>query len=528
MSEHQDIAGVYYVSPPPVTRSLNDPTVTLADPKTWEILWGDYRSETGELIDVAKAVSVPAIWQAVSLISGDIAKLPFELYRRRPDISEDARELARDEPLSRLVRIAPNESTTAIKFWRRVMVQVLLWGNAYVWIEREVVNESQGLIVGSGQPVGLYSLLPDRTWSEMINGTPYIVTEAMSDGNVSLKAIPVADCLHLEWINYGDKDACQLIHAARNSIALNLAQERFAAKFFKHGGRVGGILELPTGMPKPARDVVEQGFRASYEGTDNPFKTVILRDNAKFHEAQRSPTESQLVEANEQQVRQIARWFNLLPSKLGLSDSVSYNSKSEDNQAYLDSTLAIWLAQIAAECNAKLLSAEQQSSLFFEHNVGALLRMNQLQRYQAYQIAIQNRFLSPNEVRAAENRMPYDGGDVYENPATSSPLAAPAAEIPQAQQQPQAAGKPSTGLLRVLYTLTANARHRAENPRSFVEFVDGNLTWHRKQSNDLVGNDQIVEQVHQRLKKIAATVTAEQLYGEVDAAMGRMEKEFCA
>ena len=163
MSEHQDIAGVYYVSPPPVTRSLNDPTVTLADPKTWEILWGDYRSETGELIDVAKAVSVPAIWQAVSLISGDIAKLPFELYRRRPDISEDARELARDEPLSRLVRIAPNESTTAIKFWRRVMVQVLLWGNAYVWIEREVVNESQGLIVGSGQPVGLYSLLPDRT-----------------------------------------------------------------------------------------------------------------------------------------------------------------------------------------------------------------------------------------------------------------------------------------------------------------------------------------------------------------------------
>jgi len=269
---------------------------------------------------------------------------------------------------------------------------------------------------------------------------------------------------------------------------------------------------------------VEQGFRQSYEGTENPFKTVILRDSAKFHEAQRSPEESQLVDANEQQVRQIARWFNLSPSKLGLSDSVSYNSKSEDNQAYLDSTLAIWLAQIAAECNAKLLTTEQQSSLFFEHNVGALLRMNQLQRYQAYQIAITNRFLSPNEVRAAENRMPYDGGDIFENPNTTTTMTSQAEQ----QDQPadvQAASSPTTGFLRVLYTLTANARHRAENPTSFCNFIDGNLAWHRKQSQDLVGNDQLVEQVHKTLKKIAATATADQLYGEVDAAMGRLEQE---
>lgn len=521
----EDIAGVYYVSPPQIQRSLNDPTVSLSDPRTWEILWGDYRTETGEMIDAAKAVSVPAIWQAISLISGDIAKLPFELYRRRPDISDDARELARDEAVSRLVRLAPNDTTTAIKFWRRVMVHVLLWGNAYVWVERQTVNEAGGLVVGSGEPVALYPLLPDRTWLEVINGTQYFVTEAMSGSGAALRAIPVADVMHIEWINYGDKEGCQMLYAARNSIALNLAQERFASKFFKHGGRIGGILELPTGMPKTARDVVEQGFRQSYEGTENPFKTVILRDNAKFHEAQRSPAESQLVDASEQQVRQIARWFNLAPSKLGLSDSVSYNSKSEDNQAYLDSTLAIWLAQIASESNAKLLTSEQQTSLFFEHNVGALLRMNQLQRYQAYQIAIQNRFLSPNEVRAAENRMPYDGGDVYANPATSSNTTlAGGQESPQASPDPQQASH-STGLMRVLYTLTANARHRAENPKSFCDFVDGNLAWHRKQSNDLVGNEQLVDRVHKQLKKIAATVTADTLYQEVDAAMGRMEQE---
>ena len=94
---------------------------------------------------------------------------------------------------------------------------------------------------------------------------------------------------------------CQLVSLARNSWALGLAQEKFQSKFFANGGRIGGILELPLGMPKPSRDQLEEGFRKSYEGADNPFKTVVLRDNAKFHAAQQSPEDAQLVDASEQQ-----------------------------------------------------------------------------------------------------------------------------------------------------------------------------------------------------------------------------------
>ena len=32
---------------------------------------------------------------------------------------------------------------------------------------------------------------------------------------------------------------------AREAIALGLAQQGFASRFFKHGGRQGGILEIP-------------------------------------------------------------------------------------------------------------------------------------------------------------------------------------------------------------------------------------------------------------------------------------------
>ena len=42
----------------------------------------------------------------------------------------------------------------------------------------------------------------------------------------------------------------------------------------------------------------------------------------------------------------------------------------------------------------------------------ALLRGKTIERYQAYQLAIQNGIYSPNEVRAKEDANPYDGGDV--------------------------------------------------------------------------------------------------------------------
>jgi hypothetical protein len=45
-------------------------------------------------------------------------------------------------------------------------------------------------------------------------------------------------------------------------------------------------------------------------------------------------------------------------------------------------------------------------------------------RMAAYSTAIASRVLSPNEVRAAENRGPYPGGDVFENPNTTTGAAA--------------------------------------------------------------------------------------------------------
>jgi HK97 family phage portal protein len=417
-------------------------------------------SDAGVKVSHDTALMYAPFWEAVSIIADDISCFPFELHER---INEDSAKRLPTDRLTKLVNVQPNEDTDAVTFWNRFMVHCLAWGNGYAWILRN----------GRGEPDELLNLLPDRTAPERVNGQLIYITELATDNGPKLKAILPEDIIHVAGLGYQNGVGCDLVRYARNALGLGLAQEKFGSAFFKHGGRQGGILELPLGMPKPARDTVEEGFRRSYEGADNPFRTVVLRDNAKFHAAQVSPQESQLVEANESQVRNVARLFKLPPSKLGLSDSVSYNSKSEDNQSYLQQSLRIWMKRIAAQCNIKLLLPRDQDTYFFDYDPYELLQMNPSLQAESLSKLIAARVINPNEARVELNMLPYAGGDEFVNPNTMKSGNEPGSPPPE--PKPARSGE----YLRTLFSITARAREKAKHGNTFVLWVDGKLAPYR-------------------------------------------------
>lgn len=492
----------------PNTRSnpLDNPNFDFSDSDAWDqVLGGSYRAETGETMNAGRAFTIGAVWQAINLISGDIAKIPLMLYT---EAASGVRREVKRHPLIDLVQARPNEDENAFKFWRRAMVHALVWNNAYIWAPYDRSN---------GQIKEMYHFLPDRTAMRRIEGNLWCVTEI----NGSKEYFDASEVIHIEGISWDCVEGIDLVSAARNSWALALAQEKFASKFFKHGGRIGGILELPIGMSKPAKDTVEEGFRKKYENTDSPFSTVILRDNAKFHAAQQTPKDSQLIEGTEQQVRQVARWFNLAPSKLGLSDSVSYNSKTEDNQAYLDTTLSHWLKPIAMECTLKLLSNEQRRTMWLEHDTSELLRMDPLKRSQYYNTMIAATVINPNEARRMENMEPYSGGEKYQNPNTSKGLTPdkPAGDGPTANP-PQR----SHSLARIVFHIGSNARHKAKKPASFLEWIDGNLATHRHECKEIGQDDSIVDAMLGDFKRVAEYANGDELRSEIDKIVTIYEK----
>lgn len=503
--------------------SIENPSVSLSDPEAWEALYGSgSQSASGVRVTPEKSLSLGAVWQAVSMISGDVARLPLDIYRR----TDDGRETDKRHPVWWLVRHQPNEEQHAFRFWRTLLVHCLLWQNGYAWIEHD----------HAGRPIGLYPLLPDRTRPARDRETKqlvYVTETTRPDGEPWLRAMWPWEILHFAGLSLDGTAGANMVKHARHAWGLALARQGFESKFFKHGARSGGILELPLGSSEKFQNNVAEGFRKHHEGEDNWFKTVILRDGVKFHQTSFNAEEVQLTESSERSVREVGRFFNLAPSRLGVEGSTSYNSKHEDNKAYLDTTLAPWLTEITFECESKLLTEqERRETHYMEHNTAALLRMDLLKRYQAYSIGIRNRWMTPNMVLAKENEPLVDWGDE----PVPVPGAAGGADK-GGEEKPRgpadgggAEGKSGDGGIdlerrRILFRLADHARAKAKKGgRAFGEWIDAGLPTHRQEARERLRDTSPVDDCLRRLEALLDAPVSE-LQQRVEALAREIESE---
>lgn len=506
--------------------SPENPSVDINDPDVWD-QWGggEHNTSAGIKVSAEKALSHPAVWQAVSMISDDVAVMPLELFREQSDGDKIKQK---EHSTHGLVHWKPNDEVNAFKFWSRMLAWKLLWGNAYAYILRH----------GDGQPAEMLPLLPDRTGMERINGRLYCVTEV--GGNVV--PIPVSEVLHLEGVSYNGMSGKTFIDSARNAIGLALAEIDFASKFYKNGGRMGGILELPAGMPKLSRDRVEEGFKKHY-GSNEAFKTVVLRENAKFHAAQMSPKEAQGVEARQESVRDIARLFKLRPGKLGEESRTSFASKSEDNRDYYDTTLRPHLFEIAQECRDKLLTDEQKrNGYYFQHDTTALLRMDFKSMSEALSTLRASEIINADEARGMinMNKREDGSGSDYRNPninTTEAPSDAGSDAVARKAFQRMLA----TTLGRMSGVIADRAKRQAKDAGKFLAWIDEKFGEQQQAVKQAVGEvmaaaelaidepptqehidsvvGKLIEEARQQLQTVAASTTADELQKVVAATM---------
>lgn len=367
--------------------------------------YGGGETQAGINVGVRESLSYAPVWQALTMISGDISKLKLGVFRRMPEVSETANELDRRHQAFRPVRKYANERQSAKRFWTSYIVHYLLWNNAYAWIERAPQN---------GRVLGLHWLLPDRTTYDPKKDL-YISEVGMDEPE--LVPFRPDEILHVQGFQAG-KTEPKLLTQARESWAVGLAAQQHTSRFFAADCNAGGVLTIPPEFDKKARDKIEQGFQKAHSG--QTFKTAILRDGAKFHSIQIDAEKSQMHETRTQQAREVANWFNLPPSKLGIPDSGGYGSRTEDNRNYFDQTLAPHIAEIEGECDLKLLTRAQRErdTHFFQYDYSKIVNLDRKTQADVAKIEYEMGALSPDEYRAQTGRNPRpDGkGDVYVQP----------------------------------------------------------------------------------------------------------------
>jgi len=374
----------------------------LTDEKAWDqTLWNlaGSQSISGEIVTERTALYYSPVFNAVSLIAGTVGSLPLHLMQEK----DKRKRIAANHKAYRVMHYEWNPYLTAMAGRECLMSHVLLWGNGFAEITRNVM----------GDIVELWPITPDRV--RLKKEGSQIVYVVRVDGRDVV--IPREYMLHVPGLGFDGFIGYSVVAMARKSLGLSMALETFGAMYFGNGTHPGTIVSHPGKLSGPAHDSLQTSLTKAYSGLGKSHKLLLLEEGMKVEKFGVPPDDSQFLESRQFQIPEVARWFNLPPHKLkDLSRSSFSNIESEQISFVTDSILP-WLVRLEANYDMQLLSKSDKElsgrgRLYFKHIVEGLLRGDSAQRSAFYTAMFNIGAMSPNEIREKEDMDPYPGGDI--------------------------------------------------------------------------------------------------------------------
>jgi HK97 family phage portal protein len=378
---------------------------TLDLSSAWALVDLGQTAASGIFLSPEVSLRCPAVRGAVAVLAESVAQLPLIMYRRGDDGSK---ERATDHSLYEILHDQANDWTSAFEFRQQMMVDLLLFGNAFAHIGRSRA---------SGQIVELVRLPPRAVQVDRDDATQeptYWVQDPVR------RQIDRADILHLAAL--GGESPVML---AREAIGLYLSMERHQGLLFGNGCRPAGVLKLKGRIPPATLERLQQDFAAKWGGLAGSGRTMILEDDATFEPVTFSSVDLQMIELRRYQVAEIARALRIPLHLLGDWERATWSNAETAGRQFLAHSLLPWIKLWEGAIRRALLSPAERQTYYAEFLVDDLVRADIAARFEAYAKAATNGLFTINEIRGLENRPPLPGGDELRVPMNTEPADQP-------------------------------------------------------------------------------------------------------
>jgi HK97 family phage portal protein len=331
-------------------RGFDDPAF-----KEWIRSGGGGQTESGISVSVSDALRNPTVIRCVSLISFAIATLPFHL-RDKP-----TKQKATDHPLFRVLHRKPNAWQTAFEFRSLMQQRALTDGNAYALIVRSRGRVTQLVPLDRGQvkPRQL------NDWSVVYDYT------RPTGGTVTLQSEEV---FHLRY-GLSDDGICglSLVKQSAEALALAIQTEKAAARLFRQGMLVGGVLKHPAKLSPEAYERLKASM-AQKESAENAHKWLITEEGMDATPFSMTAENSQHLEQRKHQIEELARPYGVPRPLLGVDDTSWGSGIDVLGQFFVRYGLNPWFEAWQQAVERSLLTDAEADQYEAKFNEGALLR----------------------------------------------------------------------------------------------------------------------------------------------------------
>lgn len=334
-----------------------------------------------------EALKVSTAWRCVSLISQSIAMLPWNVMRREAGTGNSAREF--DHPVDFLLSSRPNDEMTAFSFRQTMVSHILLYGNAYAEIERDV----------SGRPMALWPIAPDRVEPYRLETGELIYRVMQPTGGIA--ALSKADIWHVPGLAWDGIRGYSVLEVGASAVSAALGMDRFAGAYFAQGMRPSGVIQSPNKMSPEALKNLKETMAESHGGWRNAHKPLILDAGMAWQQVSDTPENAQFIDTRKFTVVDICRWFGVPPYLAFHADSEPRANVETQSREFLMYGLMPRIAPMEQETDRKLFVVPRR--YYSKMNVNSFQRGDAQARGEYYKMMRDIGAFSVNDVLRAED-----------------------------------------------------------------------------------------------------------------------------
>ena len=364
----------------------------------------DYRENVVTVNTPEKALKIAAVYRAVNLISNGLAIMPMHYKRWNSALKYFVMdETQSGQRINYMIATQPNDRMDAFHFWKQVVCQILLLGNAYIIPLRNQYGEPERLILCT----------PGTVCFDVFLNT-YYVTDPY---NGLVGTYYPRDVIHLKNMSFDGYIGVSTICFAARTMGIAATGDEETLKRFATGGRFKAILSNNNSV-RGFGNYQDNQLAGAAEDLNAALRSgqdiISLPGDVKPSPISMSSADMQFLDSRKFTIREIARIFNVPAAKLMDDSNTVYGTAEANNLAFYSEALQPIIADIEAEFRAKLLGPDQYRQRKYCFDLSNLFALDRKSQAEWNKSRLETGLISVNDLRREMDTAPTaDGDDVF-------------------------------------------------------------------------------------------------------------------